>query len=478
MTWPAVKFVDAPEPTADVRLDLSTPDVQVLADGFSLGAPSFNGDSRTFGVDYGDRSLTMSVSVMGTKTETLAVLQLLAREVVRQQNWLLFQLDPTQPAVWYKTWRAQPGDLSFDNVYDGTTGDVIPDRWVITVPLTAEAFAYGERVTLPAVTINNNAAAGTNPCSYVLPTIKGDAPAPLRIAADFSATLNQYDILWSTSPVPSTYTAPIVWPIGSGDGLTAGTDTGAAVTDSAFSGGSYRSVSFSTVSSMATRLQGVAPAVVPAGRYMVFLRFARSDTTSTFAFKFGYNDLGGVDVAGSETVIMDRAASTTAGYATWVPLGTFSFPRYANDLVISAFDFAPSWALQAQRLSGTGAAQLDAIMLIPADLRGMGDAARTLISQFHGFGPQSVDVASYWDGDLEAYTRVNAFAVLDSSIQPLAMQGGFPQVYPGQRNMLHLLQQTKADSGYFGVTDNPDAIATSAVVTLSYHPRYLYLRGD
>lgn len=501
--WPAVKFVDAPATTANVRLDLSTSSVYVSPEGFSLGVPSFEGDPGSVGVEYGYRELSLVVRVTGSKTAALAVLQTLARELLRTEgNWLLFQLQPTSAPVWFKTYRGQPGDLSleavydqstgqnlpdrwdipgdvsYDDVYGQSTGQTIPDLWEITVPLSADGFAWGARVTHAVATVSNNPAAATNPCFLTMPAIKGDAPAPARIAASVSATLDQSDIMWSIAPVPATYTAPIVWPIGTGDGATAGTDTGAAVSNSAYSGGSYRPITFATNASMVTRLTGSAPAAVPVGRYLVMMRVARSDTASTFAMRFGYTGLGGADIAGSKTVTLDRGTSTTAGYATWANMGVFSFPKFLTDLDVPGFNFAPGYVIQAQRLSGGGQLHLDAIMLVPVELKDAEGAGRTLFSRFHAFGLQSGDQVAYWDGDTEAFTRVNGFGVVDSGVQPSALDGEFPMVHPGQTNVLHVLQQTRLGSGYFGTLDNSDAISRSTTVTASYHPRYLYLRGD
>lgn len=478
MTWPAIKFVDKPDISATVRLDLSTPTVQVALDEFTLGVPTFDGDPEGVGVDYGYRSPLLKVRITGPKPTALLAMQALSREVLRPTNWLLFQLQPSTAPVWFKVFRGQPGELSLGHVYDETTGVVLPDLWEIQVPLTAEGFAYGARVTLPTVTINNDPSAVSNPCAYKLPAILGDAPAPLRIAATFSATLNQADILWSVAPVPASYPVPIVWQIGTGDGLTADVDTGAAVSNSAYSGGSYRPVSFATTPGMATRLSGAAPGAIPAGRYLVFLRVARSDTNSTFAFRFGNKTLAGLEVSSGPVVAMDRGASTTVGHATWLPMGVFSFPRFQNGLDSLGFSAAPAWGLQAQRLSGAGAAHLDAVMLVPVDIQSVDYAGRTLFSRFTAFGPQAADVRAYWDGDLDAFTRLNSLAANDSGIQPNALAGQFPIAHPGQTNILHLLQQTRASSGTFGTTDNTDAIARTTDVTLSYHPRYLALRGD
>jgi len=464
-----LSFVAAPTETAAVRLDLSRPgEVYVRNDGFTIGKPRFDGEPGSTGVDYGYRSLNLEVTVRGTEPAARVVLQAIAREVLRPRNWLRFQVASGAAPVWFRTYATEPADLSFENAGDGI--------WRITVPLVAEAFAYGERVTLPSVTVSNDPAAASNPCSHLLPAIKGDAPAPLRLAVDFSATLNQSEIMIAASPVPAGYTAPIVWQIGNGDGLTAGADTAAPNNNVEWSGGSHRTVSFATTPGMATRLSGTAPGPVPLGRYRVLVRVGRNDNASSFALRFGYSGLS-EDTAGSPTVTVVRGTDAAGQiFKTWVPLGVFSFPKNQNDLAVGdASSYRPQWLLQAQRLSGTGSLVLDAVLLVPVDLRDS-EPGTMLFSYFPGFGPQHDDVA-HWDSDLEAFARVTAFGNVDTGIQPWP-RGKYPLVHPGVANLLHLLQQTHTARPFFGDLANADNIANSALVTPSYHPRYLHLRGD
>lgn len=480
MTYPLVQFVAAPEPEAEVLFDFNDhyglwggAVTEVEAEGWSIGVPQIEGASDSVGVEWGDRSLTFTLRVRGSRYAALQVQSLLARQILRVRNWLMFQLDPMSAPVWFHTYNSQPGELSFDQVYL----ERAEDTWRIGVKLDAEPFAYGQRVSLGPFTINNNPAAAANPCCCVLPEILGDAPAPLRIAAAFSVARHQSDILWAASPVPANY-QPVVWQIGDGDGWTADVDTAAAAASSAFSGGSYREVSFATTAGLARRLYGTAPAAIPRGRYRVFLRVARSDTASTFAFRLGrYNSITGTDYTGAETVRMDRSASTTAGHATYVDLGVRSFPRFMNTLPgVKGYNPRPGISLQVERLSGTGAAQLDAFVLVPVKLESEEAPSRMMTSEFATYGPFVDDVASYWDGDLESYTRMNGFAVLESSIQPIN-HGAPPVVHPGVTNAVHLLQQTRLTSGTLGATDNSDDIAATATVTFSYHPRLMYLAG-
>lgn len=479
--YPLVRFVDAPEESANVRLDLNS--IGVWADeriapaheGFSIGAPTLEGDPDGIGVEYGLRTISFSLHINGSRQASLRAMEALAREVQRRRNWLMVQLDDSSAPVWFRTYVSQPGEVSFDRVFN----DGRPDGWVVGVQLSADAHALGARETLATVTVANDPTAASNPMSFIVSDIKGDAPAPVRIGADFSANLDQADIVWSVCPVPDDFTAPLSWDIGTGDGWTAGTDTGAAVADAAYSGGSYREVTFATDAGMATRLYGSAPESLIPGKYRVFVRVARSDDSSEFAFKLGYRDFFGDVMGGAETVRWDRGTSTSTGLATWVPLGTRSFPQHYDDsLRVPGFtDFNPDISLQVERTSGTGALRLDSLLLVPVHLAGMDEPGRMLGAEFTALGPQSADTASYWDGDAEAYTRVNGFGVVTAAIQPIP-HGDFPVLHPGVANAVHLIQQSRLVAGYFGATDNGDSITRTATVTLSYHPRHLWLGAD
>lgn len=479
MRYPVVRFVEKPEVGATELFDFNDghgfnadADTGPLAEGYTLGTPQIEGAPDGVGVEYGMRQMSFALRIKGSRFEALRVQAQLARQVLRPRNWLLFQLDESSAPVWFRTYNSQPGDLSFERVYVDRAG---PDTWEIPITLWADPFALAERVTLPVATISNNPAAATNPVSLVLPEIIGDAPAPLRLAAVFSEAMNQHDIMWSLAPVPEDYPGPIVWQLGTSDGMTAAANV-TTVTDAAFSGGSYRSVAFvgGDAATMATRLTGPAPAPVPPGRYKVLLRVSRSDTLSTFAFKLGTANVFGSSYDGSPTATMTRGTSAGARHAAWVDLGTHSYPDHLSDMDVAGINYTPGIALAVQRLTGTGAAELDCMILVPIDLQTVDGEARTLVSEFPGWGPQSMPEVHYWDGDVEAFARVNQFSVLDSNIQPIN-RGQYLRVLPGAKNLLHLLTQVRGAEGAFGTLENADKITTTTTLTASYHPRRLWI---
>jgi hypothetical protein len=171
----------------------------------------------------------------------------------------------------------------------------LPDTWKITVPLVADAFAYGARVAMSTAQVVQSPADLTGPTRtamrVVLPAIKGDAPTPLRVvltpAATSAAGINAAWLVGCLTGLAS-MSDPVV-DIGLGDGLTAGAGTATGSSNTAFFSGSYRAVTISAGANFLQRLSGNLSAV-PAGRYKVLLRYeVDSDPSAnkTYLFAFG-----------------------------------------------------------------------------------------------------------------------------------------------------------------------------------------------
>lgn len=481
MPYPEVQFVAAPEVGAAVLFDFNsntgTAPAQIIDGTFTLGTPSVTGDPDGLGVQYGPREVGFSLLVYGPRAAALATQALLARTfMLRRRGWLRVKMDAVSAPVWVRTYTPTPGELDFQ--FAALDGE--PDAWQIEVTVAAEPLVRGVRIALWSGTINNNPVHATNPMGVTLPAVIGDAPAPLRIEANFSATHNQADILWSTAAVPSGHT-PIVWKIGTGDGWTLGSDTSAPVADATFSNSTYRRVTFATTTTLTTRLAGPAPAAVAPGRYRVMLRTARDATTGSFAFRLGYRTLyGGDRFEGSPTVVMDRGTSAATVHTTWVDLGEFTFPTPRTSADLTAVAGIPQIALQVARLSGSANCVLDAFVLLPVDVATVTtleswEKCDILVSEFAGQGPQAIaGEEQVWDGDSESSVRRDPAGLLDALVMP-ANRGQFPTVRPGVLNRLSLIQQMRLAAGSFGTTNNTDVLTHSAFVEVSYQPRHLWL---
>jgi hypothetical protein len=277
--YPLVKLMTAPDTAATVLYDFNIEDgltplrrCRVEQDDFSVGVPALQGDPDSIFPQYGPRTVAFSVQVWGPKSYALGKVSAAARWLLRDNSWLMVQLSASMKPVWFKLYRPEPGALSFDHVDKTDTKDV----WRWTVSLPAEPFAYGAKVSIPQFTITNNPISGTNKCFYQLPTILGDAPAPLTLdilPSSGTTWTGGRALIASAAIDPSlSYTGPIVW---QASAFTAGTDTTATTPATAYFGDGYRGITFTTQAGAATRLSGTTPSD-PASRPILRLRAGRS----------------------------------------------------------------------------------------------------------------------------------------------------------------------------------------------------------
>lgn len=475
--YPLFKLTSAPDVSATVLFDFNNVDspsqqIYVNAGGFSIGVPSLAGDPDSIFPQYGSRTVSLGVSIVGSRAYAMGKVSVAAGLLLRDNCWLMFQLSSTTQPAWFKLYRPQPGDLSFD----GLDLDRTKNTWGWQISLPAEPFAYGARVTLGPVTINNNPAAGTNPCSYVFPAIKGDAPAPLT-AQIYPGAETCSNALLGVAPLPSSWAGPYVW---QSSAFGPGVDTSATeTTDSTFSASNYRSISFSTSQALVPRLSGVVPAMPPRGRYRLLARVARSDTSSAFTVQGAIKQQTGGTVAGSIQTV--SGPSTAATWATLVDLGSFAFPA-GGDLptlpTLSGSSVPAELEFRAGRTSGTGSLRVDYFLLIPEMVNG--EAARNLRidNSANGFWGSPWDsLVVDGDSDRTAWLYISSEAFFAAP----ALSGGFPVVTPGFTNVLHFIPHIDptaiVNGGLGGTLNNADSISATTQVTLSYHPRWLFI-GD
>src|SRR4051794_2770990 len=111
MASPIIQFVDSPSTTAALRYDfnVSNPTLKCfpLHEGVDLGAPSFTGEPEGVGGFYGHRQMRITQRIIGTRAVALARMSLLAKEILRPQNWLRFQFDASASPVFFKTYHTE-----------------------------------------------------------------------------------------------------------------------------------------------------------------------------------------------------------------------------------------------------------------------------------------------------------------------------------------------------------------------------------
>ncbi|UIU47059.1 hypothetical protein [Microcystis phage MinS1] len=483
--YPIARIVEAPSLAAPIHFDFHGHDDyvrwHVMREGFTIGAPSMDGDSEAVRPELGTRVISFPLMLVGRKDAVAGVLGQLARILLSKPMWLYVQLGESVEPVWFELQWARVGELDFSQV----SGNREQDHWTLPIELPAEALAVGERRTLTVATVQNDPAATTNPLNVVLPEVVGDAPAPLRIEARPTNPTQMPGYRWMLATYAAkTERRPIVWQFGPGDGFTShnGTTTkdftGTAA-DGEFSENTGRNVPFegvSTTTDLVDRVTGLTPTIPAAGRWRVMLRLGQVGIDFRFSVRFGQRAGAGYDYG---PIVTNERYDTVSGAArtTWLDLGEYSFPKYGPPPGENpGFATAPDIALQVGRLAedvtGTGV-NLDCLMLIPVDADDAADR-RALYSEFPIEGIDAEGGYGVWDAQLERFWCYNRFGI--ASPARAVSQGGWPTAVPGRANTLTVMQQVNGAEPLYGEV-SPDLLNVATELTISYQPQLLWLGG-
>ena len=456
--YPLVRLVSAPSSDATTRFDFNDGLTWAEHDGFDLGTPAMLGDPGGVGSEYDYRALAFRVNVEAGEFDALAKQTELARALMRDDNYLMFQVTPTAPPMWFRCVRSSPGGLSLADVYR----DRDTNRWGIAVSLVAEPFALGEQVS-HTLTIGNDPATGG--LSTTLPPIKGDAPAPLVVEIDAGST--DYLRPWlSVTGLDGTWPGLQWW---QAEALTPG-PSAAVVAGAALSGGSGVQRTVPVGSWGAARLV-TGSAVLPfAGRWRLFARLGVSVLSSGATASFTATGAGD-SVSDAASTTFDVALTSTRGVVA--DLGIFAFPKgnmpAAKPYTLATCEFGVDVAAN---VSGAVAfVTADYIVAVPLDLPL--DAVQTTSLDFRNPTQTSGTATLRLDGETGSVTEIAAGALGVAS--PEIPAGDFLRAAPGATNILHVLPRrgVVTSSG----TTSSDNLTDSTVLDVSYRPRYLYLPG-
>jgi hypothetical protein len=440
-TYPLVRFMDSPSTSGTVLYDLQTAPAKVLADGFDIGVPTLSGSPDGIGRQWGYRRLTLRQVINGNKATAVPFVAALAKQLLKRRNWLMLQTSALAKPVWFRTFATEPGAITFDTVYNT---DTAKDRWEVTVQVDAEPFMYGAAVSLGSVVIGNDPSTGTNPCSYTLPAIVGDAAAPLRIrvTGDQRGNTALLSVIGSsTSSTGSIIAVPTA---------TLGADTTTS-TNSTFVGGDFHTVTFTTDPSLVVRVNYSGPTVVH-GTYKALLRAKSSSSTITSQLQLRYVNT---------TTLTDTTVTVTNNFQ-YFDLGTFDWPPTGviDDDFLGSQSSTFGMSLFASRTSGTTNLWVDALVLIPVEVDD--DEADTLIVTYptSSVSPNG----AYIDSWSKSVRHVTSSDTARPGTLPAALKGQFPFVVPGETNVLRFFQ-TIAPS---------DVVTATATLAMSYQPQWLY----
>lgn len=505
MSYPLGRLVSAPDPSATVRYDFSDHDAvaprAIHADGFTLGAPSLESGPTAISPLYGYRSLAFRHEIGGEKADALAALAVLSRELLRPESWMLVQVDAFTRPTWWRVLASGPEALSFDRVgVDPKTGDPVPGRqdwWEIGVSLTTDPFGYGERIVLDTYTVGQNLAS-TYPMRVLLPTIRGDAPAALRVDVQ-AATDNAHTSRYLIGAVSGESVTDLLVDVGIDDDWLAGTGVTGPTADATYVGGSYQTVTITDgigpdlgSDYYATRVSGSV--TLTPGRYKVLVRCEADpvDSTTPQRYLFGFGQTVNGEVRWGDSVQQETPTtvgdppSVAASFQGWVDLGDHTFPLGVSlppDVTPGSVSAAVS--LRIGTFSGVGVVRLDAFKFIPLD--GLDVSWATLLTTrfeaevtdvTHPTEPLSATASCTWDGDaadgsgLVWMTERPSGDLLASGVD---LQGGFPVVDPAASENVLIAFATNR-----GRSDDADAgtsVDTEWDVAVSYQPRLLHLDG-
>jgi hypothetical protein len=355
----------------------------------------------------------------------------------RDDNWLLFQLTATSAPVWFKTFRTSPGAVSLEDVWVPQGDEDTPeDFWRVAVTVEAEPFAYGPQETFTVTAANDPAVAGG--LGVTLPTIKGDAPAPLVLRVNnegrninhiIAAVGPRVALTDATAPAGST---PV---------------TGSAVQ----SGGTAYQVSLGSVSGVELR-----PFTNPPdgwnGRGHMFLRLRRVSGTAAVTITRSTS----LNSAAPVGTLADSSGTTTP---VLIDLGPVYFTP-----TVDGYTQPKGWlmTLQGQAASGTVVVEVDYLLYLPES---WSFAVTDSASYASGY---VIDAEKEYTAQLSTdYPAAPEVAYYTSIMGGLV--GGFPEVRPGETNVLWW--QTIASNWNHPLGD-------TSTIYCSYRPRWLFLAAS
>jgi hypothetical protein len=448
-----LQFVDSIASAPTVRLDLADGAKWNIKD-FDFSPPKLkrariatlmhDGDAIP-ATAYANRMIGLELVLKATTTDLLAAeFQKLNRELDRPNNILKWKSEGAGSGleVFFRTFRSP--DYQLDRLPNSDPTAI--RTYVLKLKIEAEPFAYGLRETVTPTAPTRAFANSFFDISAA--QAKGDVATPLWLKLTAGDAHNQTLLAVRRHGTPGLY-----WAEGeAGVGLIVDTTS---VADAPSSGGSVARCTFATSTAMVARiLIAVAPfsgagstSVEYRGTYRIFLRARKGTGGDVVQARWATVGSGLV----GPTVVID-----TTAYKLY-DLGLFTLPLGSDPIVDGHSNTALAVEsieldIQAQRVSGTGNLDMDAIIAIPADeelsITDFGTAAAGQLPTFDG--PN--DVVYY-------QTAAGAIAL----VATLAKRtGDIAIVQPNQVNRYHIIDNLAAHS-----------ITGTIAVVWAYWPRFL-----
>ncbi|WP_232676669.1 hypothetical protein [Nocardioides sp. R-C-SC26] len=449
--FPQIRFCEAPERGAATRLNLGRAGIswnggtKVLR-GARLGMPSLSGEAGSRSRYWTERTLELPLRVLGSKADAINALGLVARELVRESNWLEVWLDEQTGPRWFRTYAAAPEQLDLTHVVRDPDYD---DIWTTTLRCPADPFALGEEQPLGSWTVTNHPSAGANPLRVTLPNVLGEVPASVRVKVAKSGSGSGAGGMLGPAVI-SSRVAPVVVGSPSWGGAVGGTTS-----DASMVAGSRRTTSGALAAWTAAASWTPPSLAADVARWTPLIRIAGSADGGAFWARWRIQSGAGSARYTEGKVVHVRSQ------ARWLHLGDVSRPGMdvedAADLGASG---ATTVTLEVRRATSGGELWLDGVMVLaPAGTDG---DLLSLSPDAVGTGAVAVVV--------DGRHRRAALAAGTSPARSPGVSGRWPMVHPGEDNVLTVLQNLNPTltPGY------TDSITSTATVTATTRGLYLW----
>jgi hypothetical protein len=439
MAGDLVRFVDSIAASPTVRLDVND-EVKWFVRSFSAPLPRLRRATSQNAMrdgmfvsssQYDARVVTIELDLITADQDTNATeLQKLARELDRPDNYLMYQPTGASKPVFFRLFRSDSSQI------ENLTGSKAFRR--PTVELLAQPFAVGLREDITTSATIAHDPAGTNPCSFLTPTILGD------VAAE--------PLLWVVGPSAGSYVAAndqagaALFFLQAEAATSLGANTSTQPNDATFSGAGNNFLRWAPgVGTQATAMRGTyASANVPRGRFHVFVR-VKSSVSDTFQ----------IQVAGLGTATAVSKSVTVAGNFKLIDLGVATVGVDSQTGLHSplAGTISSTVTLNIGK-TGIGALNFDVdyILLIPTN-GGYANVAPTGTNLL-------LDSARDFAGD---YSGTAGSAGVPGAY--FGLSGSFARLAPGAANRVYLMR-----------TSDSTAITTTLTLVAHYWPQYLFVR--
>lgn len=464
-----IQFVDSISANPVVRLSLSIAPWGVLKDGTSIPPPpltrAINSTLLQDGAvipaaAYENRTLNLHLELDANDPLTSATqLQKLHWELNRPSNILMWQPEPSLPAMYFKTYRAPDYTAEIDYGIN---------RYDVQLQLPAEPFAFGLKEDFGPVVVSSDITAGSNGRYFDLTNIKGDVEVPLQLRFVGSEVANRQTVFGvrrrgTPSAMPLFLQA---------EAMTQGTDTATSAQGSAYNPTSGNNTSITTFASSQALAQRLSSAVFPAsasvdvrGTYQVFFRGLPTfgGTTNPLNPNIVTVELRhGVRAIRNKSVTLQRVISLQS-----IPLkelGLVQIPE-GNDPVTNGPDGAAlstagvPLSIWMSQSASTEDMLMDHLFFVPADDK------YCVVSW-----SASVPTTYVLDGTNRAIYGLDGSGNITDTLST-SFVGDTPYASPGVTNRIVVIRDVSPDNS--NIADGPSA---SLTISGSYWPRYLTVR--